>query len=249
LGIWHTWQPPDKWRSIRRQGLENQAAGQPQQWGISYLYSPCFDVTGLATPTSVSALPWTLKTVALPYAMLPGWSIQQTEPPGKSLVRPAPAQTGTTKPSPRNNWSIQNYTYWHVATQALPTGIPRLRLRFVLAADGGVAREGFAIDDVHLYDNTAGIYDGPTLPAPLTGVVSGNSWTHFTEGGKLVASIQAQGQHWVIQPFRHLSARALPGSAINSIYHNRNLTINRQLPQQTRCLCGFTLPTGKQIPW
>src|ERR1043165_2852865 len=93
-------------------------------------------------------------------------------------------------------WNIQNYTRWHVASSALPTGLTRLRLRFVLNSDPAVNREGVAIDDIHIYDNTMGIYDGVTMSSPVTQTISGGtSWINFVSGGKLVASIQPNGQN------------------------------------------------------
>ena len=59
-----------------------------------------------------------------------------------------------------NLWSVQDYTRWHVATTPLPTGIPTIRFRVVVESDPFVNFEGVAIDDVHVYDNTMGVYDG-----------------------------------------------------------------------------------------
>ena len=89
--------------------------------------------------------------------------------------------------SGNNLWSVQDYTRWHVATIPLPTGYNHLRLRFVVTSDPFVNREGIAVDDIHIYDNVYGIYDGPpyTTNTINQATVNGNNWIDFTDGGKL----------------------------------------------------------------
>jgi hypothetical protein len=72
-----------------------------------------------------------------------------------------------------------------------------------------VNREGVAIDDVHVYDNMYGIYDGPTLAAPVTQNIPGNNWVDVTSNGKLVASVKtsnAQGLSMDVQAFINTGA-------------------------------------------
>jgi hypothetical protein len=63
--------------------------------------------------------------------------------------------------APLHLWNVQNYTTWHVATMPLPTGESNIRFRFGFFSDDGVTREGIAIDDIHIYDNSKGIYNVP----------------------------------------------------------------------------------------
>lgn len=189
----------------------------------SYLYSPCFDVTGMAAPALSFSVALDIEDCGS--SLCDGaWVEYSTD--GISWTKLGAAGSGTNWYNKGGDqlWSVQNYTRWHVATTALPTGINRLRLRFVMASDPGVNREGIAIDDIHIYDNTAGIWDGASLAAPPVQGVSGNGWSHFTSGEKLIASIQPSGQNLgttAVQAFISPAVRNIN----NQYYHNRSLTI------------------------
>ena len=130
-------------------------------------------------------------------------------------------------------WSKQDYHRWHVATTALPvTNNNKLRLRFVFDSDDGVTKDGIAIDDIHVYDNIYGIYDGPTMSTSISqNMDGGNSWIHFLNTGKLVASINPNNQvlgNTQVQAFINpIGVRNFNGQ----YYHDRNLTIKPSLTQ------------------
>ncbi|HVF97640.1 MAG TPA: S8 family serine peptidase [Flavisolibacter sp.] len=190
----------------------------------SYLYSPCFDVSGLTAPTLSFSLALDIEDCGT--TLCDGAWVEYSAD-GETWTKLGTAGTGTNwynKASTQQVWSIQNYQYWHVATQALPAGLSRLRLRFVFASDAGVARDGIAIDDIHIYDNTAGIYDGLTT-APINKIVNGNNWIDFTSGGKLVASMQPSGAALGSTDVQaHINTGAVRFTT-NQYYHNRNITI------------------------
>jgi hypothetical protein len=124
-------------------------------------------------------------------------------------------------------WSIEGYTRWHVATIPLPTALNRLRIRFVMESDPFVTKEGIAIDDIHIYDNVFGIYEGPPFTSAVVNqaAVNGTSWIDFVLGGKLVASINPNGQNMGttdVQAFINTGAVRNNGE---QYYHNRNITI------------------------
>jgi hypothetical protein len=124
-------------------------------------------------------------------------------------------------------WSVQDYTNWHAATIPLPTGYNRLRIRFVITTDPYVNREGVAIDDIHIYDNIYGIYDGPpytsnTINQPS---VSGNGWIDFTDGGKLIASVNPNNQNLGSTNTRVYINTSAVRSIGGQYYHDRNITI------------------------
>jgi hypothetical protein len=122
-------------------------------------------------------------------------------------------------------WSVQNYTRWHVATTTLPAAVAKLRLRFVINADPGVNREGVAIDDIHIYDNTMGIYNGVTMTSPVNQSIQGNSWIDFTSGGKLLASIHPNAQNLGstdVQAYINTGPVRIDS---NQYYHHRNITV------------------------
>jgi hypothetical protein len=191
----------------------------------SYLYSPCFDVTGLAKPTlsfsvalDIEDCGSTLCDAAWVEYSSDGLTWTKLDTSGGNGIN------WYNKTGPKV-WSTQNYFYWHVATASLPTGLNRLRLRFVFASDEGVTREGIAVDDIHIYDNTRGIYDGGTMTSTVTQTVSGNNWVDFTSSGKLVASVQPSNQAMgstAVQAYVFNGAVRNNGS---QYYHHRNLTI------------------------
>jgi hypothetical protein len=95
----------------------------------------------------------------------------------------------------------------------------------VIAGDPAVNREGIAVDDIHIYNNTMGIYDGITMSSPVSQNVSGNSWIDFTSGGKLVASVQPNNQSigtTKVQAYINPTSVRYTSS---QYYLNRNITI------------------------
>ncbi|WP_121352453.1 S8 family serine peptidase [Flavisolibacter nicotianae] len=192
---------------------------------LSYLYSPCFDISGLPNPTLSFSVALDIEDCGSSTCDA-AWVEYSAD--GKTWLKLGVAGTGTNwfdKGAPRNIWTTENATWWHVATQPLPTGLSRLRLRFVLSADPGVAREGFAVDDIHIYDNSKGIYDGPSLLAPVTQNLSGNHWIDFTSNGQLVASVRPEGQSLgttILQPYLYTGPVRFANS---QYYHNRSFTV------------------------
>ncbi len=191
----------------------------------SYLYSPCFDITGMTAPTLSFSVAMDIEDCGMALCDA-AWVEYSTD--GIAWQKLGSAGTGTNwynKSGQFPLWSIQNYTAWHVATQALPAGLSRLRLRWVMYSDAGLTREGIAIDDVHIYDNRNGIYDGPSLTSPITQTVDGNNWSHFTAGGKLVASVRPQTQSLgttAVQAYLNTDKVRFGN---NQYYLDRNLTI------------------------
>lgn len=159
----------------------------------SYLYSPCFDVTGMTNPTLSFSLALDVEDCGAQLCDA-AWVEYSTD--GITWTKLGAHGQGTNwyNRATEQLWSIQDYTRWHVATILLPTGMNRLRIRFVMASDPGVNREGIAVDDIHIYDNTEGIYDEATMSVPVTQTVSGNNWIDFTSNGKLIASLQPNNQ-------------------------------------------------------
>src|SRR5690606_12632977 len=124
-------------------------------------------------------------------------------------------------------WSVQDYTRWHVATIPLPSGLDRLRIRFVMETDPAVTREGIAIDDIHIYDSLYGIYTGvPSTSNVVTqAALSGSNWVDFIDDNGIIASVNPSGQtlgNTDAQAFIHTGpVRTNTGQ----YYHNRNITI------------------------
>ena len=207
---------------------KTRLAGNYNDLELSYLYSPCFDLTGMTNPTLSFSLALDIEDCG--GSLCDGAWVEYSAD-GLTWTKLGAFGSGTNwynkNYSGNQLWSIQDYTRWHVATAALPTGISRLRLRFVVATDEGVNREGIAIDDIHIYDNTHGIYNGVTLSSPITQTVSGSSWIDFIDAGtnKLVASINPNGQNMGSTDVQaYINSGAVRYTA-TQYYHDRNLTI------------------------
>ncbi len=195
---------------------------------LSYLYSPCFDISALTAPTLSLSLALDLEDCG--GGLCDGAYVEYSED-GIVWNRLGANGQGTNwynKNYPGDNlWSIENYHRWHVATIPLPnTGISRLRLRIVVISDISVNRDGIGIDDIHIYNNPNGIYDGVTMVSPVSANIAGGSnWVDFTSGGKLVASVKsptdAMGSTQV-QAYINTGAVRVKN---NQYYHHRNITI------------------------
>ena len=190
----------------------------------SYLYSPCFNLTGLTNPTLSFSVALDLEDCG---SQLCDGTWVEYSADGITWNKLGAFGQGTNwyNKSADQLWSIQDFTRWHVTTTSLPTGITHLQLRFVLSSDPAVNREGIAIDDVHIYDNINGIYDGVTLNSPVSQTVSGNKWIDFISGGKLVASIQPNNQSLGTTNVQAYLNTAVTRFTSSQYYLDRNITI------------------------
>ena len=190
----------------------------------SYLYSPCFDLTGMTNPTLSFSIALDLEDCGA--QLCDGAWVEYSSDGITWNLLGANGQGTNWYNKPSNQlWSIQDFTRWHVATIPLPVGLNRLRFRFVMASDPAVNREGIAIDDIHIYNNANGIYNGVTMSSPVSQTVSGNNWIDFTSSGKLVASVQPNNQNLGTTD---MQAYINPGSVrytSSQYYLDRNITI------------------------
>jgi hypothetical protein len=203
---------------------KTRLAGNYNDNELSYLYSPCFDITGIANPTLSFSVAMDLEDCGV--QLCDGAWVEYSAD-GVTWTKLGAPGSGTNwyNKLAEQLWSIQDNTRWHVATIPLPTGLSRLRIRFVMASDPATNREGMAVDDIHIYNNANGIYDGITMAVPVTQTVSGNNWIDFTSGGKLIASIQPNNQNMgatAVQAYLNAGAVRFTNT---QYYHDRNLTI------------------------
>jgi hypothetical protein len=156
---------------------------------LSYLYSPCFNLSGMTQPVlSFSHIFQVEDGTPADY----NW-IEYSDNGGVTWNRLGSNGVGTNwfnDPTGKKQWRT-SLTTWHVASTDIPTTGTNVRFRFVMSSDMGFNMEGVGIDDIHVFDKAL-IYTG----TPVTGInqtVSGSNWVHFTSGGKRVASINANG--------------------------------------------------------
>lgn len=158
----------------------------------SFLYSPCFDISSLTRPmlsfsmaSDIENCGGTLCDAAIVEYSFDGvgWSLLGLNGEGTNWYNQPDLQL----------WNRENDTRWHVASIPLPAGQHTLMLRFSFHSDQGTTREGIAVDDIHIFDNNAPIYGGPTT-APVIQNVSGNQWLAFTQAGEVLGKLKANNQ-------------------------------------------------------
>lgn len=206
---------------------------------MSYLYSPCYNVSAMTNPTLSFSVAFDIEDCG---GSLCDGAYMEYSTDGVTWSRLGANGQGTNwynkAYSGNHLWSSETYDRWHVATIPLNvTGVSiplmtRMRFRFVMTSDPGLNKDGIAIDDIHVYDNVNGIYDGVTMASPVTQTINAgvNNWVHFLEAGKLVASV-----HPANQEMGATKAQAFINTGavrINSgqYYHDRNITIQPGIP-------------------
>lgn len=156
---------------------------------LSYLYSPCFDLSNLQQPViSFSHIFFSEANCTCDLHWLE-YSLD-----GKTWVKLGEAGLGTNwYDSPAAQaWQSQS-DRWQVASYAIPEKGSRTRFRFVMQSDMALSYEGVGIDDIHIFDRT-GIYAGANIPGGLSRQVAGEEWVHFEADGRRIVSVHANGQ-------------------------------------------------------
>lgn len=206
-------------------------AGYYNDGELSYLYSPCFNLSGMTTPTLSFSVAMDIEDCNA--SLCDAAWMEYSSDGGSTWNRLGTMGTGTNwynrTYAGQGVWSQENYHRWHVATTPLPTtNNSQVRFRFVFNSDVALNKDGIAVDDIHIYDNIYGIYDGATMGAPVTQTINTgtNNWVNFLSGsGKLVASVHPNGQEMGVtnvQAYIHTGAVRINS---DQYYHNRNITI------------------------
>ena len=211
---------------------------------LSYLYSPCFDMSGMTNPMLSFSLALDIEDCGA--SLCDAAWVEYSTNGGTSWTKLGATGQGTNwynkNYSGNQLWSQQNYIRWHVATSALPIA-SSLRLRFVFDSDNGLAKDGIAVDDIHIYENVNGIYDGLTMASPVSqNITGGNNWVNFLSGGKLVASIQPSNQNMGNTDVQAYINTAAVRNLNGQYYHNRNITVkptNEKLNDSVRIRIYF----------
>ncbi len=200
-GHWYTGGVNSSWQwGAPAKTIINKAANGAKCWvtsltgdyndnELSYLYSPCFDLSGLTQPVlSFSHIFQTEDDCDCDYH----WAEYSTD--GVNWIKLGAVGTGTNwyDNLTRQAWQL-SYTKWHVSSYAVPATTSRVRFRIVMSSDPGTTYEGVGIDDIHVFDKAA-IYGGASITGGLSQSVSGTNWIDFDAGGRRVASINPNGQ-------------------------------------------------------
>lgn len=197
-------------------------------WESSELNSPCFEIGGMKNPTlsfSVAMDLYGFRDTIYDVAWVDYSTDNQT---WNQLIDTFSAGTNWYPPEDMYAWGEQK-TRWHVVTMGLPRNVEIVRLRIGRYKHPDAPTDGLAIDDIHIYDSVSSIYDGVSPSITSTRSVSGNNWVHFESDGKLIASVNPNGQNLGttnVQAFIHREAVRYTSQ---QYYHNRNITIKPEV--------------------
>ncbi|GGA86932.1 S8 family serine peptidase [Puia dinghuensis] len=199
-GNWYTGGINSSWQwGAPQKTIINKAANGSNCWvtsltgdyknnELSYLYSPCFDLSSLTSPVfSFSHIFRTEDDCDCDYH----WAEYTTD--GVNWIKLGSVGSGTNwyDDSLKQSWQ-KSYTKWHVSSYDVPVNAPKVRFRIVMSSDPATTYEGIGVDDVHVFDK-ASVYKGADDSLALP--VSGSSWINFDIGGHRVASINPNGQN------------------------------------------------------
>ena len=187
---------------------------------LSYLYSPCFDISSLTAPVlSFSHI----YQVEQDYDY--NW-VEISNDGGLTWNKLGAVGSGT-------NWyddaSTQRFnlskTKWHVASIDIPPTAGTVRFRFVMFGDGGLTYEGVGVDDIHIF-NKQSIYTGAPISSGLSQTVNTNGWVNFNDvTGKRVASINSFGQNLGTTNVQVYPYSGAARTSNNQYYLDRNIVI------------------------
>jgi hypothetical protein len=200
-GNWHTGGLNSSWEwGVPTGTIINKAANGTKAWvtnlngdynnnELSYLYSPCFNLSGLTQPVlSFSHIFRTEDNCNCDFH----WVEYSTD--GINWTKLGTTSSGTNwyDNALYQAWKI-SATRWQVSSFDVPVNGSAVRFRIVMYGDPGVTYEGVGIDDIHVFDKAA-IYSGVNITSGLTQPVNGTNWIHFNSGGNRVVSINPHGQ-------------------------------------------------------
>jgi hypothetical protein len=194
-GVNNSWQ----WGGISGSAINDAASGS-KAWKTnlngnygpgenSILTSPCYDVRSLSIPIISMSTAVDLEDCVT--ATLCDNYIKQYAIDGGPWQSVYPMNGYNFYP----NYVEQKHERWRVSSYQLPKNSKTIQFRYIVNTDQVFHRSGIGIDNVHVFDSTMQIYDAPVDSMTLQQQVSNSSqWQHFSKDGKIVASLQSNGQ-------------------------------------------------------
>lgn len=151
---------------------------------ISYLYSPCFDISNLKSPMLSFSRALEIEDCG---TNICDKAYVEYSADGINWQKLGVKDSGTNwyNNGVERIWNGINNTRWQVSSYPLPK-LSSLKLRFVLRTDMGSAFEGLAVDDIHIYD-----FEKPIFLNGLQSSVDdkGVDKTKFESNGQVIAEI------------------------------------------------------------
>jgi hypothetical protein len=160
----------------------------------SFLYSPCYDLSGLNQPMLSFSTVLDIEHCGNP--ICDGAWMEYSLNNGQSWTKLGAAGQGQSWYTNANDnvWDEAGNYRWRVASIPLPVTSQPLRLRFVLLSDVAYTTEGISLDDVHIYNRDYPLYNDVSA-GPISQAVSGSNYINFLNGGKLFTQIRPDGQN------------------------------------------------------
>lgn len=175
-GYWYTEGVNNSWEyGVPSSPKINTAASGTKVWKtnldgtyndneLSYLYSPCYNVSTLANPYFKVKLALDIEDCADIFCDAAYMQYSTDGGTNWNLLGDHDEGTYWYNDSNYKAWTREDSTDWREAEIALPKGQENLKLRFVMYSDPGGRKEGIAVDDM-------GIYDKP-IPSGKPAIVS-----------------------------------------------------------------------------
>jgi len=163
-------------------------AGNYNKNEVSYLYSPCFDISQMAHPTLSFHM---ASDIEPPGDAIYDRAYMEYSHDGHNWQRLGAAGQGTNwyNNDSAQAWTEANKTYWHVATIPLPSDGSVVSFRFVLRSDPGTEYEGVAIDDIHVYDLAHPIFNQEQFNPPVSQNIGSGQQADFIQGNAIGATV------------------------------------------------------------
>jgi len=136
---------------------------------VSFLYSPCFDISQLQKPMLSFSMASDIEeagTDLYDHAYME-YSIDGTN---WVKIESSPESYNLYDNQTEQVWAKPDQTFWQVVTVPLPITQGTIAFRFVLRSDQAANFEGVAIDDIYVYDLQNAIFTGDSLlnQTPIT---------------------------------------------------------------------------------
>ncbi|WP_118951280.1 S8 family serine peptidase [Taibaiella helva] len=197
--------------------LINHAASGAKAWKTNlsgsysrlenaYLYSPCFDISGMAQPMLSFNLATDIEDPDGNNIFDEAYVEYSND--GQTWKRLGASGLGTNwyDNEVAQAWARSRQDYWHVATIPLPKDGPVISIRFVLQSDQGTEREGIAVDDIHIYDLQHPIFDQQQFPVAISKDIAAGQQADWISGTAiglgLVNGTSALGST-TVQDYKH----------------------------------------------
>ena len=236
-GYWYTSGVNDSWEwGTPAKTIINKAANGNKAWvtnltgnyadnQLSYLYSPCFDLSSLAQPVlSFSHIFQTEDDCDCDYH----WVEYSTDGINWQTLGAVGNGTNWYDNPTKQAWQLSD-TIWHVSSFDVPTKANKVRFRIVMFSDPATDYEGVGIDDIHVFDK-ASVYNGVNINSGLSQNVSGTDWINFSVAGNMIAAINPNGQNLGNTNVKAYLYDSIVRNVSNQYYLNRNIVIQPENP-------------------